>query len=202
MTDIDRNSTRKPQKLPKQDLAVKIFHSLNIVSLFLMITSGLQIYNANPVFGGRGGLHIPPIFTLGAWLAGGRHWHFAAMWLFSVNLFGYGIYILLTRRWQHRFVGNNDIKALQKTDNIKRLTYSWHRIVYTAIIPILLLAICTGIGMYKPAQFPWLVDIFGNWQGLRIVHFASVPLIIIFVMIHWQLGKRAGGDKLLESMFW
>jgi len=66
MIDIDRNSTRKPQKLPKQDLAVKIFHSLNIVSLFLMITSGLQIYNANPVFGGRGGLHIPPIFTLGA----------------------------------------------------------------------------------------------------------------------------------------
>lgn len=49
MIDIDRNSTRKPQKLPKQDLAVKIFHSLNIVSLFLMITSGLQIYNANPV---------------------------------------------------------------------------------------------------------------------------------------------------------
>ncbi|HLO86456.1 MAG TPA: cytochrome b/b6 domain-containing protein [Nostocaceae cyanobacterium] len=192
----------KPRKLPQQAIAAKIFHYTNIISLFIMLTSGLQIYNANPVFGGRAGLHIPPIFTLGGWLAGGRHWHFAAMWIFSLNLFCYGIYILITQRWKHRFVGVNDIKALQKTNNQKRLIYAWHRIAYTAIIPILLLAIFTGIGMYKPAQFPWIVDIFGSWQGLRIVHFISVPMIVIFVMIHWLLGRKAGGDKLTESMFW
>ncbi|AFZ57297.1 cytochrome b/b6 domain-containing protein [Anabaena cylindrica FACHB-243] len=196
------NSPTKPRKLPTQAIAAKIFHSLNIISLFLMLTSGLQIYNANPVFGGRAGLHIPPLFTLGAWLAGGRHWHFAAMWLFSLNLLGYGIYIFITRRWRHRFVGVNDIKALQKTQNPQRLIYAWHRIAYTAIIPILLLAIFTGIGMYKPAQFPWIVDSFGDWQALRIVHFASVPLVVIFVIIHWVLGRKAGGEKLTESMFW
>ncbi|MGM3308446.1 cytochrome b/b6 domain-containing protein [Anabaena sp. WFMT] len=196
------NNPTKPRKLPTQAIAAKIFHSLNIISLFLMLTSGLQIYNANPVFGGRAGLHIPPLFTLGAWLAGGRHWHFAAMWLFSLNLLGYGIYIFITRRWRHRFVGVNDIKALQKTQNSQRLIYAWHRIAYTAIIPILLLAIFTGIGMYKPAQFPWIVDSFGNWQALRIVHFASVPLVVIFVIIHWLLGQKAGGEKLTESMFW
>ncbi|MEA5554005.1 cytochrome b/b6 domain-containing protein [Anabaena cylindrica UHCC 0172] len=196
------NSSTKPRKSPTQAIAAKIFHSLNIISLFLMLTSGLQIYNANPVFGGRAGLHIPPLFTLGAWLAGGRHWHFAAMWLFSLNLLGYGIYIFVTRRWQHRFVGVNDIKALQKTQNSQRLIYAWHRIVYTAIIPILLLAIFTGIGMYKPAQFPWIVNSFGDWQALRIVHFASVPLVVLFVIIHWLLGRKAGGEKLTESMFW
>lgn len=196
------NSPAKPRKLPTQAIAAKIFHSLNIISLFLMITSGLQIYNANPVFGGRAGLHIPPIFTLGAWLAGGRHWHFAAMWLFSLNLLGYGIYIFITRRWRHRFVGSNDIKALQKAQNPKRLNYAWHRIIYTSIIPILLLAILTGIGMYKPAQFPWIVDMFGDWQALRIVHFASVPLVVIFVIIHWRLGQKAGGEELTSSMFW
>ncbi|TAF03934.1 MAG: cytochrome b/b6 domain-containing protein [Nostocales cyanobacterium] len=196
------NHPAKPRKLPTQAIGARIFHTLNIISLFLMLTSGLQIYNANPVFGGRAGLHIPPIFTLGAWLAGGRHWHFAAIWLFSLNLLGYGIYILITRRWRHRFVGSNDIKALQKTQNPQRLIYAWHRIIYTSIIPILLLAILTGIGMYKPAQFPWIVDMFGDWQALRFVHFASVPLVIIFVIIHWRLGQKAGGDKLTESMFW
>ena len=195
-------SNIKTPKLPTQTLAAKIFHSLNIISLFLMITSGLQIYNANPVFGGRAGLHIPPIFTLGGWLAGGRHWHFAAMWIFSLNLLIYGIYIFITRRWRHKFVSNKDIKALQKTQNPKRLTYAWHRILYTSIIPILLLAILSGIGMYKPAQFPWIVDMFGDWQALRIVHFASVPLVTLFVILHWILGKKAGGDKLIESMFW
>lgn len=194
--------TPKHRKLPTQATGAKIFHWVNIISLFIMLTSGLQIYNANPVFGGRSGLHIPPIFTLGGWLAGGRHWHFAAMWLFSINLFWYGFYVFITRRWRHRFVGANDIKALQKTQNPKRLIYAWHRIVYTSIIPILLLAIFTGIGMYKPAQFPWIVDMFGSWQGLRIMHFSSVPLVIIFVIVHRWLGKKAGGSELTDSMFW
>ncbi|MEA5559456.1 cytochrome b/b6 domain-containing protein [Nodularia spumigena] len=189
-------------KLPMQAIGAKIFHSVNIISLFLMLTSGLQIYNANPVFGGRAGLHIPPIFTLGGWLAGGRHWHFAAMWLFSLNLLWYGIYVLITRRWRRRFVGVNDLKALQKTQNSRRLAYAWHRIIYTTIIPILLLALLTGLGMYKPAQFPWIVDMFGDWQALRIVHFSSVPMVVIFTVVHSLLGRKAGGSQLTESMFW
>ncbi|MFM7573892.1 MAG: hypothetical protein ACKO4S_12275, partial [Snowella sp.] len=47
---------------PKQAIAAKIFHWVNLIGLTLMLTSGLQIYNANPVFGGRGGLRIPPLF--------------------------------------------------------------------------------------------------------------------------------------------
>ncbi|MBW4607751.1 MAG: cytochrome b/b6 domain-containing protein [Hassallia sp. WJT32-NPBG1] len=199
---MDSTLPPKSRKLPTQAIGAKIFHFCNIISLFIMLTSGLQIYNANPVFGGRAGLHISPLFTLGGWLAGGRHWHFAAMWLFSLNLLWYGIYVLITRRWRHRFVNINDIKALQKTQNSKRLSYAWHRIVYTAIIPILLLALLTGIGMYKPAQFPWIVDMFGSWEALRIVHFSSVPSVILFVLIHWQLGRKAGGEQLTESMFW
>ncbi|MEH2111491.1 cytochrome b/b6 domain-containing protein [Nostoc sp.] len=195
------NVPPQTRKRPTQAIGAKIFHWCNIISLFIMLTSGLQIYNANPVFGGRAGLHIPPIFTLGGWLAGGRHWHFAAMWLFSLNLLWYGIYVLITRRWRHRFVGANDFKALQKTQNYQRLIYAWHRIAYTAIIPILLLALFTGIGMYKPAQFPWIVDLFGSWQALRIVHFASVPMVILFAVIHYQLGQKAGGTQLTESMF-
>lgn len=167
-----------------------------------MITSGLQIYNANPVFGGRAGWHFPPIFLLGGWLAGGRHWHFAVMWLFSFNLLWYGLYIAITRRWQHRFLGSNDLKALQKTKNQKRLTYAWHRLIYTAIIPVLLLAILSGLGMYKPAQLHWIVDFFGSWQALRIVHFTSVPIVVIFALIHSLLGLKVGGQRLLESMFW
>ena len=192
----------QPQPTPKQAIPAKVFHWVNIISLVLMITSGLQIYNANPVFGGRGGLHFPPIFLLGGWLAGGRHWHFAAMWLFALNLLWYGIYILLSRRWKHRFVGNNDLKALQISQNQKRKNYAWHRLVYTAIIPVLLLAIFSGIGMYKPAQFNWIVDLFGSWQALRIVHFMSVPTVVVFALVHWWLGLKVGGSRLIDSMFW
>jgi thiosulfate reductase cytochrome b subunit len=194
--------TAKPRPKPTQAIAAKIFHWINIVSLLLMISSGLQIYNANPVFGGRGGWHFPALFVLGGWLGGGRHWHFAAMWLFALNLLFYGFYIFVTRRWKNRFVAANDLKALQHSNNPKRKTYAWHRLVYTAIIPVLLLAIFSGIGMYKPAQFYWIVDFFGSWQALRIVHFVSVPTVIIFALFHSFLGLKVGGSRLLESMFW
>lgn len=191
-----------PPWLPRQAILAKSFHWINLISLFLMLTSGLQIYNANPVFGGRSGWHLPSIFTLGGWLAGGRHWHFAAMWLFSLNLLWYGLYVLISRRWRHRFVGTNDIKALQHSQNQKRRIYAWHRIAYTVIVPILLLAILTGIGMYKPAQFPWIVEMFGSWQALRVMHFSSVPIVVLFAIAHSWLGLKAGGSRLLESMFW
>jgi thiosulfate reductase cytochrome b subunit len=201
MTAISPTKTIPPW-LPRQAFLAKTFHWVNLISLFLMVTSGLQIYNANPVFGGRAGWQIPPIFALGGWLAGGRHWHFAAMWLFSLNLLWYGLYVLLSRRWRHRFVGTNDLKALQRSHNPQRRIYAWHRIAYTVIVPILLLAILTGIGMYKPAQFPWIVDMFGSWQALRIVHFSSVPIVVMFAIAHSWLGLKAGGSRLLESMFW
>lgn len=195
-------SSRRPRPIPTQAILAKIFHWLNIIGLLLMITSGLQIYNANPVFGGRGGWHFPDLFLLGGWLAGGRHWHFAAMWLFSLNLLWYGIYILLTRRWQRRFIGSSDLKALQKGQNPKRKTYAWHRLIYTAIIPILLLAVLSGIGMYKPAQFSWIVSLFGSWQALRIVHFVTVPTVVVYTLFHSLLALKIGGPRLTQSIFW
>ena len=196
------SQTSKPKPKPTQAIPAKIFHWVNIISLLLMITSGLQIYNANPVFGGRAGWHFPPLFLLGGWLGGGRHWHFAAMWLFALNLLWYGIYIFITRRWKQRFLGSNDLKALQRSHNPKRKNYAWHRLAYTAIIPVLLLAILSGIGMYKPAQFHWIVDLFGNWQAIRIVHFTTVPTVVIFAMVHSWLALKVGGSRLIDSMFW
>jgi thiosulfate reductase cytochrome b subunit len=202
MDSSARSRNTRPRPKPSQALPAKFFHWVNIISLTLMISSGLQIYNANPVFGGRQGWQFPPIFLLGGWLAGGRHWHFAAMWLFALNLLWYGIYILITRRWKHRFVSGSDIKALQQSRNPKRKNYAWHRLVYTAIVPVLLLAIFSGLGMYKPAQFHWIVDLFGSWQALRIVHFATVPTVVIFAAVHSLMGLKIGGSRLIESMFW
>ncbi|MDV2998807.1 MAG: putative protein-methionine-sulfoxide reductase subunit YedZ1 [Chroococcopsis gigantea SAG 12.99] len=199
--EISSRTAKSPLE-PKQDKGAKLFHWLNLIALTLMMGSGLQIYNANPVFGGREGWHIPPIFLLGGWLAGGRHWHFTAMWLFSFNLLGYGIYIFLTRRWRHRFVSEKDLTALQKSRNVKRKVYAWHRLAYTVVIPILILSIFTGLAMYKPVQFDWIFHIFGSWQILRIVHFIAIPTFLIFMLIHSLLGLKVGGSRLIKSIFY
>jgi thiosulfate reductase cytochrome b subunit len=187
---------KSPHAQPK---IVRIFHWVNIISLFGMVASGLQIYNANPVFGGREGLHIPWFLTLGGWLAGGRNWHFTLMWIYAMNLFGYGIYVFWTKRWSDRFVGSQDVKALQASSNIKRRQYAWHRIVYTSIIPILLLAIATGLAMYQPVEFYWLAEMFGDWQSLRTVHFMTVPLVLLFTFVHSSLALGIGEGKIATA---
>jgi thiosulfate reductase cytochrome b subunit len=194
-------SKRKIPSVTSQTSLAKTFHWVNIISLPLMISSGLQIYNANPVFGGRDGWHFPTFFLLGGWLGGARNWHFAAMWLFSLNLLWYGLYIFLTRRWERRFASNSDLKALQVSQNLKRKNYAWHRLIYTLIIPVLVLAIFSGLAMYKPAQFYWLSGLFGSWQTLRTVHFLSVPTIILFTIIHSLFALKVGSLRLIKSMF-
>ena len=182
-----------------QPTIVRLFHWVNIISLFGTIASGLQIYNANPVFGGREGIHITWLITLGGWLAGGRNWHFALMWVYGLNLLGYGIYVFWTKRWRDRFVSDKDIKALQASSNPKRRQYAWHRIVYTSIIPILILAIATGLSMYQPVQFYWLASLFGDWQSLRTIHFMTVPLVLLYTLIHSTLALGIGDGKIATA---
>jgi thiosulfate reductase cytochrome b subunit len=196
MTQTPKRTKSPPA--PKQVLFVKISHSILIISLLMMIISGLQIYNANPVFGGRGGWHFPSF--LGG-LARGRDWHFAFMWIFSMNLLVYGIYIGITRRWKRRFVSSSDVQVLQTGQNPKRQNYAWHRLVYTGIIPVLLLAIASGLAMYKPVQLHWLAGLFINWQILRTVHFITVPIIMVYVFAHSLLALKVGNFRLIRSMF-
>jgi thiosulfate reductase cytochrome b subunit len=199
MTDATKPKKTPPG--PKQAAFIKLTHTINIISLIIMTGSGLQIYNANPVFGGRGAFTFPPVVTIGGWLGGGRNWHFAAMWVFSINLLIYGLFIFITKRWEKRFASGADVKALQVAQNAKRKNYAWHRVVYTGIIPVLLLAIASGLAMYKPAQFEWLSGLFVNWQILRTVHFLTIPIVLGFTIVHTLLGLKVGTLRLIRSMF-
>ena len=193
--------TKSNPKAPKQDLLAKAFHWTNIISLLIMASSGLRIYNANPVFGGREGMHFPGNFLLGDGLADGRVWHFAAMWVYSINLLVYGLYIFITKRWKNRFAATNDLKALKASANVKRKIFAGHKVVYTVIIPILLLAIVSGVVMYKPAQLHWLASLFGSWQILRTTHFFTIPIVLGFTFVHSFLALKFGGVRLVKSMF-
>ena len=196
-----KRPVKRQPKTPSQAIVAKAFHWINILSLLLLITSGLRIYNANPVFGGREGWHFPQFLMIGNGLAEGRDWHFAIMWVYALNLLCYGFYILITRRWQHRFANSNDLKAVQVSQNEKRKNYALHRLVYTAIVPLLLLAIASGLAMYKPAQLHWLSAFFGDWQTLRTVHFITVPIVLLFTFVLSLLALRVGTFRLIKSMF-
>jgi thiosulfate reductase cytochrome b subunit len=184
----------------RQKLPIRLFHALNLISVLAMVGSGLQIYMANPVFGGRGGFFLP--IGLGGWLAGGRHFHFFFMWVFALNLLWYAVYLLMSGHWRHRYPSAQDVKALQQSQNPQRRAYAWHRFTLVGLILTLLFSLYTGLGMYKPVQWSWIVDsVGGDWQALRIAHFLPVVFLTLLVLQHLQKLWQIGQQPLLESIF-
>lgn len=179
-------------------LWTRLAHGLDLLVLLVMAGSGLQIYNANPVFGGRGGLTMPEPLLLGGWLAGGRQWHFGFMGLFALNL-GLWIALLLQRR-RRRLADLADVATLRASENRSKRRLSAHRLVYSLMLIVLALALLSGLAMYKPASFWWLSGVFGSWQTLRTMHFATVPAMAALVLSHALLSWRIGGLRLLRSM--
>ena len=200
-------STKRPMApIRYAPLWTRAFHSFNLLVILLMAASGLQIYNANPVFGGRGGATVPELFTLGGWLAGGRDWHFGVMGLYAANL---GVWIgLLIRQRHQRLAAMGDLGTLRASSNTPKRRLAVHRLVYTLMLIVLGFSLITGLAMYKPAQFWWLVAPFSfaeaaghdSWQVLRVCHLATIPAIALLLGAHVVLSWRVGGLRLWRSM--
>jgi len=185
-----------PRRSP---LWTRIFHAVDIVVLLLMALSGLQIYNANPVFGGRGGITVPPVFTLGGWLAGGRHWHFGLMGVYALNL---GVWIVLLIQIRHqRLAELGDVSTLGHSQSPPKRRFAAHRLIYTVMLVVLAFSLITGLAMYKPAQLWWLSGLFGSWQILRICHFFTIPAMLGLVVAHGLISWRIGGLRFIRTMF-
>lgn len=184
----------------------RVFHGFNLVVLLVMAGSGLQIYNAHPVFGGRDGATVPELFTLGGWLAGGRDWHFGFMGLYALNL---GLWMALLVQWRHaRLAQSSDLATLNGSSNLAKRRLAAHRLIYTLMLILLAFALITGLAMYKPAQFWWLSGLFSfgelfgatSWHTLRVAHLATIPAIAFLTLAHAALSWRIGGWRLWRSM--
>jgi thiosulfate reductase cytochrome b subunit len=59
-----------------------------------------------------------------------------------------------------------------------------------------LVAILSGWAMHKPATLPWLEQLFVNYDGARIVHFACMLVLGGFIVPHVVLAIADGWDTL------
>jgi thiosulfate reductase cytochrome b subunit len=167
---------------------VRITHWLNVLAVFIMVTSGWRIYDASPLFHFR----FPAEITLGGWLAGALQWHFAAMWLLVLNgliYLGYGIFSGHYRRSLFPITLNSLLRAF--ADAVQgRLSHqvgeynAIQRIAYVGIIVLLILIVLSGLVIWKPTQFQWLGTFLGDYPGARLVHFICMAGIVMFALIH------------------
>jgi thiosulfate reductase cytochrome b subunit len=183
---------------------VRVMHWINAVAIVLMIMSGLQIYNASPLFRS---LTFSHSITLGGWLGGALLWHFAAMWLLMINGLAYLITGFATGRFAKKLFPISPRGVL--SDAVAALTFKLshenlskynqvQRLLYASIIVVGIVIVLSGLSIWKPVQFQYLTALFGGYDIARYVHFFCMSAIVAFLAIHVLLAVLV--PKSLRAM--
>ncbi len=180
-------------------------HWANAILLAIMAGSGLQILVAYPFLGPQGEPyawyplqgHPPPrLLTVGHWLAGARHWHFAFAWLFTANAAAYVVYLFASGEWRRRlFSPRRDARNAWQTVlhdlGLRReppasvgLYNGMQRLAYTAVLLVSPLLVLSGLAIYKPVQLPRLTALLGGYDAARALHLGVLVALGAFLVVH------------------
>jgi Ni/Fe-hydrogenase b-type cytochrome subunit len=182
---------------------VRITHWVNAIALTLMIGSGLRIFNAYPAFARRGETFccnpfehksIPAWLTFGGWLGGARNWHFAMMWLLIVNGLVYLAFIYLHGEWRdlvpRRGIARDSVEMIKfyltlRKDHPRQGKHNaLQRMAYFALPIVGILAVLTGIAIWKPVELAPYTALFGGYVWARYWHFWSMLLLVLLSVGH------------------
>ena len=160
---------------------VRITHWVNAIAMLVMIGSGWEIYNASPLFDFRFSRSI----TLGGWLAGALQWHFAAMWVLTVNGLVYLALGIIGGRFRRKLlpIRPADVIADTKAALTFKLRHddisvynSVQRLLYLGVIAAGIVIVLSGLAIWKPVQFQELTALFGGYDVARYVHFLAMEI--------------------------
>ena len=182
---------------------VRATHWVNALALVIMIGSGLRIFNAYPAFARKGesfccypfeGDRIPAWLTFGGWLAGARHWHFAAMWLLVANGLVYLGFIYLHGEWRdlvpRRGLARDSLEMVKfylgrrKTHPRQGKHNALQRTVYFALPWVAAAAILTGVAIWKPVQLAPITHLVGGYVWARYWHFVVMLALVALSFGH------------------
>lgn len=174
-------------------LIIRVVHWTNAVAMIVMITSGWKIYNDEVIFGF---LHFPEWMVLGIWAQHALQWHFLGMWVLMINGLVYLAYGLLSGRFlrmlwpiRPREVIAEMIQALRFRLQHADLTHynAVQKLLYVGVILIIIIQVISGLAIWKPVQFSFLVTLFYDFQGARLAHFFGMTAICLFMVVHIAL---------------
>lgn len=208
-----------PRLQNKHPLPTRIFHWINVPTLFVMIYSGLLIYWAHDVYSIRIGQRVLFKF-FDAWfynalhlssrLAEGMAWHFAFMWLFLINGLLYVGYTFWSG--EYRFLLPNlktpaeafqvvlhDL-GIRKTPLPRAKFNAAQRLAYTGVILMGAGSILTGLAIYKPVQLAFLTACLGGYETARWLHFMLTLGYVVFFLVHISQVIRAGWRNFLAMV--
>jgi thiosulfate reductase cytochrome b subunit len=170
-----------------------------------MAGSGLRILVAypflGPVAGSYGwyplqGVKPPAVLTIGEWLAGARHWHFAFAWLFVANALVYVVFLFASGEWRRRLFFPrrdarnawhtvlHDLRLRKEAPAPVGLYNGMQRLSYTGVLATAPLLVLSGLAMYKPVQLPHLTALLGGYDFARTIHLFGLVALALFTVVH------------------
>jgi len=174
-----------------------LMHWAHLLSFFVLIATGLAIHAHSDVIGPTGAI---------------RQVHFVVMYVFVLTtvvriywaFFGAGSARLggLTRErdWRHFGIGMADVKStpawiayytfFRKTKPPVVKYGSLQKLTYMLLFPLgILVMALSGFAMFAPtaAGMEWFSNMFGGLDGVRLMHYWTMWILIMFFMIHFYL---------------
>jgi len=181
--------SRGPRTPLVHPLYVRITHWVNAVAVLLMIASGWRIYDASPLFP----FSFPSALMLGDGLADALLFHLAAMWIFLLNGLIYAILSLATGHIPRKLLPIKPKAALGELkaalagrlrhEDITRYN-ALQRLAYLAVLLTGVVTLGSGLALWKPVQLRELAQVFGGYEGARLVHFFAMAALCAFLIIH------------------
>ena len=196
----------------RHTLAVRVMHWINVLAVFVLIMSGLQIFNAHPAlyWGPSSYTGAGPFFDPGRfpgwitvpdvqWLSMGRRWHLFFAWVLVINGAAYIAYTIASRHLaRDLWPTQTDVKSIPRSvvdhamlrhpKGLAATRYNvLQKLAYLAIIFFVLPGIVLmGLGMSPmiDAVIPGWVSAFGGRQSVRSLHFIAGALLVAFVLVH------------------
>lgn len=211
-------------------LSTRLWHWGNAITLYVLFTSGLGIFNAHPrLYWGEYGANFDTAWLelsrFSGWLtlpahydlALSRRWHLAFALILGFSLLLYMLWSLGNRHIARDLSFRRgelkpshiwrEIRAharLRFPTGTAALHYNvLQKASYIGVIFILLpLMILTGLTLSPGmnAAWPWLIDLFGGRQSARSIHFIAAWTLITFFVVHIGMVILAGPCNELRSI--
>lgn len=191
------------QRAKRHHFIVRLTHWISVIAIFVMVGSGLQIFNAYPAFQPRGGTFccypfagepVPAWLTFGRWLAGARQWHFAMMWILVANGVLYLGFIYLHGEWRDVTPRRGDLRDAWEMIKFYVFVRRDHphqgkhnalqRAAYFAMPLAGAVLVLTGLAIWKPVQLAWLTNLFGGYVWARYWHFTAMAVLVLLILVH------------------
>jgi thiosulfate reductase cytochrome b subunit len=113
------------------------------------------------------------------------------MWLFAGAGVLYVVYEIWSRNYRQVLFARSDLRGIWPMlrhyflfgpkPRVVEAYNPLQKLAYTTAILLGMLSLVTGVALYKPVQFHWLVWLLGGFQWVRFEHFIAMIGLLSFI---------------------